>query len=79
MRRKRTKSAAALRNVIVHLLELEASAADPVRMHWRAEILNFRADALDHLTNAMRREIEVELERLHVRAAPVAPSEAGRL
>ena len=62
----------ALRNVIVHLLELEASAAVEPRLHWRVEVLNFRADTDGLLTRSIRNEMEQELEALHLRAHALA-------
>ena len=59
----------ALRNVIVHLLELEASAP---RLHWRVEILNFRADVDGLVTKSIRNEMEQELDALHRKAHAVA-------
>ena len=62
----------ALRNIIVHLLELEASAAVEPRLHRRVEVLNFRADTDGLLTRSIRNEMEQELEALHLRAQALA-------
>lgn len=62
----------ALRNIIVHLLELEASAAAQPRLHWRVEVLNFRADLDDLLTRTIRNEMEQEVESLHMKAHGLA-------
>ena len=62
----------AVRNSVIHLLELEASRNEAPRLHWRAEILNFRADAETAITPSLRREMEAELDAIHIKAARLA-------
>ena len=69
---RRNALRSALRNIIVHLLELEASRATEPRLHWRVEILNFRTDAEAAMTPSLRREMTDELDAIHRTAARLA-------
>ena len=69
---RRNALRSALRNIILHLLELEASQASEPRLHWRLEVLNFRTDAEAAMTPTLRREMMGELEAIHRTAARLA-------
>lgn len=62
--------------ILEHLYLFTCSEQVQVKGHWRAEIYNFRDDLRRSLTKTIRRRIESDLERLHVRAAKSA---AGHL
>ena len=58
--------------IIEHLFKLAWSRnADP-RSGWEAEIARFRGELEDTLSESLRRLVEEDLEKLHVRAAKVA-------
>jgi len=69
---QRNKAESFARLILAHLYKLEASQQAPPRGHWRAEILNWRADLERALTPTIRRHLEDALEPLHGKAAAIA-------
>jgi hypothetical protein len=62
-RRSRMRSWA--RRVIEHLLLLEHSPAQDPRRGWIVEVVNFRREISDHLTETLRRDLKRRLPRLY--------------
>jgi len=58
--------------IIEHLFKLAWSRRAEPRGGWQAEIVRFRGALEDVLTASLRREVEADLERLHLRAAKAA-------
>ena len=57
-----------LRLMLVHLLKLHGWPQSPAREHWRGEIRNFQAEALQRYTPSMRERIALpELYRIACR------------
>ena len=61
-----------VRNIIVHLMELDAGRQAEPRGHWMVEVAEFRAAIDDMMTTSIRRLVDQELEALHQKAAPLA-------
>ncbi|MCC2664833.1 MAG: hypothetical protein K0S35_2755 [Geminicoccaceae bacterium] len=62
-RRSRMRSWA--RRIVEHLLLLQHSPAQDPRRGWIVEIVNFRREISDHLTESLRRDLKRQLPRLY--------------
>ena len=69
---QRNKAESYVRRILQHLYKLQTSPEAQPTGHWRVEIENWRAELERVLTGAIRRELETNLERIHVRAAAIA-------
>ena len=58
--------------IIQHLHYLRCGRRFEPREHWKKEVRAFRDQVQDRLTSSLRLQIEVDLERLHLRAASEA-------
>ena len=58
--------------IIEHLYKLAWSQMTAPRGGWQAEIVRFRGTLEDVLTVSLRREVEADLEKLHLRALKAA-------
>ena len=56
------------RRILEHLLLLEFSPAQEPRPGWVTEIVNFRAEIEDRMTDSLRRDLKRQLPRLYDRA-----------
>ncbi len=69
---ERNKAESFVRQIIAHFYKLSASRnACPVN-HWRGEILELRINLRRPLTQAIRNELEAELEAIHKDALVIA-------
>lgn len=57
-------------HIIEHLLKLNYSLQDQPKAHWRGEVVNFRSELDDRLTNSIKRR--VDMDRLYERAIRLA-------
>ena len=62
--------------IIAHLLKLDYSGHAAPRVHWRAEILNFRQNIDRKITPTIRRTVERELQELYRGGRQVAAAGA---
>ncbi|WP_174300158.1 DUF29 domain-containing protein [Caulobacter sp. S45] len=58
--------------IIEHLHKLRTTKYDDPRLHWRKEIVAFRAQLEQRLTPSIRAKLHFDLERLHERGAKEA-------
>ena len=59
-----------IRHILEHLLKLRYSSQDAPRKHWRREIVNFRVELDQRLTNSIKHQIDLpKLYRQAVRLA----------
>jgi hypothetical protein len=70
-RRSRIRSGA--RRILEHLLMLEQSPARDPRRGWAVEIVNFRREISDRLTESLRRDLKRQLPRLYDEARSDPP------
>jgi Domain of unknown function DUF29 len=71
-----------IERVLEHLLKLEHSPAPDPRRGWLVSVLNARGHARDHMTSAIRNEVEPALEAAYARArrrALISLTEHGEL
>ena len=61
-----------LRRIMVHFLKLEHSPAAAPRRKWAVSIIDAQAQIEDRLTPSMRRDVELQVERLYGRALRIA-------
>ena len=61
------------RRIIEHLLLLEYSPAQDPRRGWIVEVVNFRREISDHLTETLRRDLKRQLPRLYDEARTDLP------
>ena len=71
-RSERREAASRVLRILEHLFKLTSTRNAQVTGHWRGEIILWRDDLEHTLTRTIRAGLELELERLHEKAARAA-------